>query len=134
MFCVVPMISSPDMLQTLKKTKLNMHTSLKILFEDNCLVIVDKAANVLSVPGKPTSASVDKPFKPRYLEWKDTLLSVHSSGRLDQHSNHVLGHLIKSDSVPRTKEKFLSVLQKVTKVRLAYVFDHHRMPQSNAYF
>ena len=83
--------------------------TLKILFEDSHIVAVDKIANVLSVQGKKTDASKRR----RYLEWKDIILSIYNSNRLSPEEMNSLRPLIDYNSLPRQREKFLNLLNRV---------------------
>ena len=86
------------------------HGILKILFEDSHIIAVNKASNILSVQGKPNQI-----LKPRYEQWKDIIHNVYNSKRLPTSENTILKTIINYDSIPRTKQKFISFLSKISK-------------------
>lgn len=107
--------------------------ALKILYEDDHIVAVDKVFNMLSVPGKseiPLESvgneeeedtdipvpTIDAPYVPRYLEWKRVAQHAHDhSTVLDETGKRILARLLECESFPRRKNKFFLFLDTVTK-------------------
>lgn len=103
--------------------------ALKVLFEDSHIVVVDKLANVLSVQGKKTATS----HRRRYAEWKDIILSVYNSNRLSPEEINTLRPLIEYESLPRQKEKFLNLLNRVSKTKPTYSVTNVTQLTSNSH-
>jgi hypothetical protein len=87
---------------------------LSLLFEDDSMIVVDKAANMLSVPGKDA-----KPFtKFRCDEWQE---AIQLAGKTDfevadSECKRVILHLATNGSVPRKEGRFYSFLFKSLKI------------------
>lgn len=87
---------------------------LCIVHEDDVLIIVDKAANILSVPGKSS-----KPFtKFRCTQWEDAVREAANSGFSVSESDcqRNLQQLATISSLPRKETKFKDFLRRVLKV------------------
>ena len=87
---------------------------LCIILEDEVLIIVDKAANILSVPGKSS-----KPFtKFRCTQWEDAVREAANSESLipESESQRCLQQLAATSSLPRKESKFKDFLRRVLKV------------------
>ena len=87
---------------------------LSILYEDSCIILVDKAANILCVPGKGA-----KPFlKFRHEEWCDAIQNASEGTFLEAEADcrrHIL-HLATLSSVPRKEARFYDFVSKVLKI------------------
>lgn len=116
----------------------NTMSNLKILYEDDHIVAVDKVCNMLSVPGLnklPEKAideggdeeesdliplpSISAPYTPRYLEWKRVAQYTYDHSTLDETAKLILARVLESESLPRRKKKFFAFLDKITKPILA---------------
>jgi RNA pseudouridylate synthase len=87
---------------------------LSILYEDDHIIVVDKAANIVSVPGKGS-----KPFtKFRCDQWQDAIRKA-AEGEFDtaesdcQRSLQILAN---NSSIPRKESRFLAFIAKTLKV------------------
>jgi tRNA pseudouridine32 synthase/23S rRNA pseudouridine746 synthase len=126
--------------QNMSQTANSIHSSpeLKILYEDDHIVAVDKVFNMLSVPGKselPRHSAIrnndeddeeeddmiplpkiNEPYIPRYLEWKRAIQYTYDhSTILDEFSRQLLARLLECESFPRRKKKFFMFLDSITK-------------------
>ena len=73
---------------------------IKAAFEDSHLIVVNKPYGMLSVPGKTNSTL----FVPRFIQWKEVLLSVvNCSAQLNERSKQLLTEICNQHSTPRRK-------------------------------
>jgi 23S rRNA-/tRNA-specific pseudouridylate synthase len=92
---------------------------MRILFNDEGLIAVDKPPHVLSVPGR--LHRVDGHFTPRNVQWTNAILEL--AARYDRDEDHssplvfAAAKLIKGKhTVPRQKSKFVRYLERVAKL------------------
>jgi 23S rRNA-/tRNA-specific pseudouridylate synthase len=87
---------------------------LSILYEDEHIIVVDKAANIVSVPGKGS-----KPFtKFRCDQWQDAIRKA-AEGEFDTAESDCqrnLQILANNSSIPRKESRFLAFIAKTLKV------------------
>lgn len=87
---------------------------LSILCEDEHIIVVDKAANIVSVPGKSS-----RPFtKFRCDQWQDAIRKA-AAGEFDDVESDCqknLQILADTSSIPRKESRFLSFIAKTLKV------------------
>ena len=91
-----------------------MTERIRIVFEDDHIVVVDKEADVLSVPGKSSVDWVD--FVPRHEQWLESVATAASKEYLDPICKEVLIELKEYQSIPRKKGLFISFLQRACKI------------------
>lgn len=87
---------------------------LSVLYEDEHMIVVDKAANIVSVPGKGS-----KPFtKFRHDQWQDAIRKAaeaeFDTAESDCQKN--LQILANTSSIPRKESRFCSFIAKTLKV------------------
>ncbi|RYG69994.1 hypothetical protein EON64_01340 [archaeon] len=92
---------------------------LPVLFEDSCMVVVNKPSGMLSVPGREGRVTYDT--LSRTDQWLGSIKAL-----TEQSDNHPYSSVIsmlrgRGHEVPRSEAKFARYLQRVTKVREAYV-------------
>lgn len=110
--------SLPYYICTLADSALRMTSvipqELSILYEDEHMIVVDKAANIVSVPGKGS-----KPFtKFRCDQWQDAIRKAAEGGfdTADSDCQKNLQILANTSSIPRKESRFHSFIAKTLKV------------------
>lgn len=92
----------------------NSNSKLTILFDDDNIIVIDKAPNVLSVPGK-----IKKFVKSRNDEWHDAIRYAASAG--NEEGDPLIKACLErvagsSTSIPRKEARFYSFLGRALKV------------------
>ena len=82
--------------------------SLDIIFEDDHMVAVNKAANMLSVPGKT------RPRLPRQVEW--TLATEKAGEIAPERFKDALSRMSTHHNVPRKEEQFVRFMKRTYKI------------------
>jgi hypothetical protein len=92
---------------------------MHVLFEDDHIIVVDKPAHVLSVPGR--EGRVDQNFISRSEQWMNAVAQLHAQYAetidIPESLRIISARLVEAKhTIPRQKERFFKFLSKACKV------------------
>lgn len=108
------------------KRKYHDTMALPIIFQDESIIVVNKPAGMLSVPGREVqllSSSADQAqgkIQPRSEQWSSSIQSAFSECEQNTAISHILTKLrarsLQQQNIPRKHDLFIKYLQRVLKV------------------
>jgi tRNA pseudouridine32 synthase/23S rRNA pseudouridine746 synthase len=84
---------------------------MKILYEDDDIIAIDKPSDVLSVPGKDD----DFEFMPRQQQW-DNAMQIAAANEQEHEVAEVLSRICTQSAVPRKHGRFLNFLKRFCRI------------------